>query len=193
MFHKDPVWGLSTPSLFVSPPLFPSPPAADVAAVNHVPIDRLWPTPPGPARSAQPRLRTRPTVRTRGHQSGALAARPPLAGLRRGLPRPLRPASALRWAWRRVEPLAVSRGAGGDTPSPTTDSQPRWSRRSPLPAGGWAGPRAAAGAGGLRQHRPRWMGAWLGGPGSAGQCRAVPGRETPPQEPRLFGREGHGR
>lgn len=165
------------PSL--SPPsLFPSPPVADVAAVNHVPTDRLWPAPPGPARSSRPRHRARPTALTGGHRPGAPAARSPRTGPGRGLPRPARPASALRRAWRLAEPLAARGGArwGGDIPSPTAPFQPRWSRRCPLPAGQPGRAGGCSGGGRVAE-----------GTGRAGRAlgsadRAVRGGGTPRQQ-----------
>lgn len=98
------------PSLSPPPSLFPSPPVADVAAVNHIPLHRLWPAPPGPARPARPG--PAPSRRPAPGGTGGGSGRPaPRTGPGCGLPRPASPRSR---AWRRAEPLAAPGGALGE-------------------------------------------------------------------------------
>ncbi|XP_066835994.1 collagen alpha-1(I) chain-like [Anser cygnoides] len=162
------------PSL--SPPsLFPSPPVADVAAVNHGPTDQLWPAPPGPARSPRPRPRAhrRPGPEP-GTGPGQRQPGPRAPGPSRGLP-------GLLGARRRAGPPVAGRPRGRGTPpapprpllpAPTGPALPgcRGNRER---AGGCS---PAAGSGGLGGRRPRCEGpeeraGSCGTPGGTGTAR----------------------
>lgn len=129
MFHKDPVWGLSTPSLFVSPP--PSPPFSLPLLLLTLPLSITAPqTGSGPLRPARPGPLgpgpgpTRRSVPGWNRPTGTNHLPLPAARARSrpsfpGLASALRPGLAAMGAarcWERGKP-----GVGGthhDTPSP---------------------------------------------------------------------------
>lgn len=185
------------PSL--SPPsLFPSPPVADVAAVNHVPIDRLWPAPPGPTRSSRPRPRAHPTVHIGETSRGHRPPEPRTKG-------PVRPSPACQACLGAAPGLAACRAArcSGAIAGWGGDPQPR--RLLPAPvvpalptACQGVGPGAAARAGGPRWAQAtlevslaRWAG-WVRDCGTLWQEPRLPGRGDG-EKPAPGGGHGSGR